>query len=128
MLSVGSLNTTWLKAFKKSAEKTKATSSLTGVRLASSQPLNKVIGDWKRRSTPKSLASSSPMRRTGTAFEKKMNPDFHSHAQCDGRQNQGAMKVDDESFAFACQGLAHTKRLDPNLKANPRAPSRFRNS
>jgi hypothetical protein len=35
------------------------------------------------------------------------------------------MKVDDERFAFACQRLAHTKRLDPNLKANPRAPARF---
>ena len=34
MLSVGSLNTTWLKAFKKSAEKRKATLSVTGVRFA----------------------------------------------------------------------------------------------
>ena len=34
MLSVGSLNTTWLKAFKKSAEKKKATLSVTRVRLA----------------------------------------------------------------------------------------------
>ena len=59
------------------------------------------------------------------ACEKHMNPDFHACPQCDGCQNQGAMKVDDERFAFACQRLAHTKRLDPNLKANPRAPSRF---
>jgi hypothetical protein len=35
-----------------------------------------------------------------------MNPDFHAHAQCDGCQKQGAMKVDDERFAFACQSLA----------------------
>jgi hypothetical protein len=62
------------------------------------------------------------------ACAKDMNPDFHAHAQCDGCKNQGAMKVDDERFAFACQKLAHTKRLDPNLKANPRAPSRFTNS
>jgi len=53
------------------------------------------------------------------ACKKDMNPDFHAHAQCDGCQNQGAMKVDDERFAFACQALAHTKRLDPNLKPNP---------
>jgi hypothetical protein len=59
------------------------------------------------------------------ACEKDMHPDFHAHAQCDGGQNQGAMKVDDERFPFACQRLAHTKRLDPNLQANPRAPSRF---
>lgn len=59
------------------------------------------------------------------ACEKDMNPDFHAHAQCDGCQKQGAMKVDDERFAFACQSLAHTKRLDLNLEANPRAPSRF---
>ena len=59
------------------------------------------------------------------ACDKDMNPDFHAHAQCDGCQNQGAMKVDDLRFAVACQRLADTKRLDPNLKANPRAPSRF---
>jgi len=29
-----------------------------------------------------------------------MNPDFHAHAQRDRRQDQGAMKVDDEGFAF----------------------------
>ena len=59
------------------------------------------------------------------ACENDMNPDFHAYAQCDGCQNQGAMKVDDECFAFACQSLAHTERLDPNLKANPRTPSRL---
>ena len=36
------------------------------------------------------------------ACEKDMNTDFHAHAQCDGCQNQGAMKVNDEGFAFAC--------------------------
>jgi hypothetical protein len=37
-----------------------------------------------------------------------MNPDFHAHAQCEGCQNQGAMKVDDERFAL---GGAHLYRL-----------------
>src|SRR5579863_8491544 len=62
------------------------------------------------------------------AGEQDMNPDFHAHTQRDGCQNQGTMKVDDERFAFACQRLAHTKRIDPNLKPNPRAPSRFTNN
>jgi hypothetical protein len=57
--------------------------------------------------------------------EKDMNPDFHAHAHCDGCQDQGTMKIHDERFAFACQRLAHTKHFDPNLKTNPRAPSRF---
>ncbi len=35
------------------------------------------------------------------ACEKHMNPDIHAHAQSDGCQNQGAMKVDDQRFAFA---------------------------
>jgi hypothetical protein len=57
--------------------------------------------------------------------EKNMNPDFHAYAQCDGSQNQGTMEVDDERLAFACQRLAHTKRLNPNLQANSAAPSGF---
>ena len=54
-----------------------------------------------------------------------MNPDFHTHAQRGSCQKQRTVKVDDECFTFACQRLAHTKRLDPYLEANPRAPSRF---
>jgi hypothetical protein len=54
-----------------------------------------------------------------------MNPDLHAHAQCDGCHNQGAMKINDERFAFARQRLAHPERLDADLKANPRAPARF---
>jgi hypothetical protein len=38
------------------------------------------------------------------------------------------MKVDDYRFASKCQRLAHTKRLDPNLEATPRASSRFTNN
>jgi hypothetical protein len=38
------------------------------------------------------------------ACENDMNPDFHAYAQCDGCQDQGAVKVDDERFAFAVKG------------------------
>jgi hypothetical protein len=51
MLSVGSLNTTWLKAFKKSAEKRKATPSLTGVPRELEIPVRQAAQNTARRST-----------------------------------------------------------------------------
>jgi hypothetical protein len=40
-------------------------------------------------------------------------------------KDRSTMEVDDKSFAFACQRLAHTKRLNPNLQANSCASSGF---
>ena len=56
---------------------------------------------------------------------KNKNPDLHANAQCDSSHDQSTMEVDDQGLALTGQGFTHANGLNPNLEADPCAPSGF---